>query len=199
MTPISGEENSHAFPLLDCWFGPPGSPEHDRSRDIWFKADPTFDEELRRRCLGDHEAAATGTRAHWLAAPDTALALVLLLDQLPRNLFRGSPRAYSCDAAARQAAGQALDCGFDRDIAPVRRWFFYLPFEHSEDMADQRRSLELFATLPFDDDRETCLRAAQRHYDIIARFGRFPHRNEVLGRRSTAAEVVFLREPGSRF
>jgi uncharacterized protein (DUF924 family) len=123
----------------------------------------------------------------------------LLLDQLPRNLFRGSPRAFSCDPAARQAARHAVGRGFDRAVAPVRRWFFYLPFEHSEDLADQQRGLELYASLPADEDRDLCLRAAQRHHDIIARFGRFPHRNEVLGRSSTAAEAAFLREPGSRF
>jgi uncharacterized protein (DUF924 family) len=199
MTSVNANENACAFSLLDFWFGLPGSPEHNRSRDIWFKADPAFDEALRRRFLGDQEAAAGGARAHWLDAPDTALALVLLLDQLPRNLFRGSPRAYSSDAAARQAAARAVDHGFDRRVVPVRRWFFYLPFEHSEAMADQQRSLELYASLPFDEDRETCLRAAQQHHDIIARFGRFPHRNVVLGRHSTAEEEAFLREPSSRF
>ena len=123
----------------------------------------------------------------------------MLLDQLPRNLFRGSPSAFSCDPEARQAARHAVGRGFDRAVAPVRRWFFYLPFEHSEDLADQQRGLELYASLPADEDRDLCLRAAQRHHDIIARFGRFPHRNEVLGRSSTAAEAAFLREPGSRF
>jgi len=185
--------------VLDFWFGAPGAPEHDRPRDIWFKAEPAFDEELRRRFLTDHEAAAAGDRAAWLAAPDTALALVLLLDQLPRNLFRGSPRAYGCDSAAREAAGHALTRGFDRLVAPVRRWFFYLPFEHSEDVGDQQRSIELFASLPADEDRDSCLRAAQRHHDIIARFGRFPHRNSVLGRVSTREEEAFLLQPGSRF
>ena len=185
--------------LLDVWFGVPGSPEHDRPRDTWFKTDAAFDQELRDRFLADHEAAAAGRLAGWMAAPETCLALILLLDQLPRNLFRGSPRAFSCDAAARQAARHAVDRGFDRAVAPVRRWFVYLPFEHSEDLADQQRSLELYGSLPPDNDRDLCLRAAQRHYDIIARFGRFPHRNHVLGRASTAKEEAFLREPGSRF
>ena len=108
-------------------------------------------------------------------------------------------RAFSCDPAARQAARYAVDRGFDRAVAPVRRWFVYLPFEHSEDLADQQRGLELYASLPDDQDRDLCLRAARRHHDIIARFGRFPHRNEVLGRSSTAEEAAFLRQPGSRF
>lgn len=185
--------------LLDFWFGAPGSPEHDRPRDIWFRIDPAFDRELRDRFLADHEAAAAGHLAAWLAAPDTSLALILLLDQLPRNLFRGSPRAYGCDADARAAAAHAVDRGFDRAVAAVRRWFFYLPFEHSENLADQRRSIELYAALPPGDDRDSCVAFAQRHYDIIARFGRFPHRNQVLGRPSTAEEEAFLREPGSRF
>ena len=185
--------------LLDFWFGPAGSPEHNRSRDIWFKADPAFDEELKRRFLADHEAAAAGARAQWLDMADTALALVLLLDQLPRNLFRGSPLAYSCDSAAREAAGHAVNRGFDRLVAPVRRWFFYLPFAHSEYLANQQRSIELYASLPADEDRDSCLRAAQSHYDIIARFGRFPHRNAVLGRVSTPEEKAFLLQPGSSF
>jgi uncharacterized protein (DUF924 family) len=185
--------------LLDFWFGAPGSAEHDRPRDIWFRAHAAFDAELRDRFLADHEAAAAGHLVAWLAAPDTCLALILLLDQLPRNLFRGSPSAYRCDADARAAAAHAVDRGFDRAAAPVRRWFFYLPFQHSEDLADQRRSLELFASLPPHENRDISLSATQRHYDIIARFGRFPHRNDVLGRPSTAEETAFLREPGSRF
>ncbi|HEV2551043.1 MAG TPA: DUF924 family protein [Stellaceae bacterium] len=199
MTDAAPAGPARAQLLLDFWFGAPGSPEHDRPRDIWFRADHAFDAELRHRFLADHEAAAAGALSPWLAAPDSALALVLLLDQLPRNLFRGSPRAYSCDPAARRAAGHAVDRGVDRAVAPVRRWFFYLPFEHSENLADQRRSLELYGSLPADQDRELCLRAAQQHHDIIARFGRFPHRNEVLGRSSTTEEEAFLREPGSRF
>jgi uncharacterized protein (DUF924 family) len=185
--------------LLDFWFGAPGSAEHDRPRDIWFKPDPAFDQELRDRFLADQEAAAAGRLAAWMAAPDPCLALILLLDQLPRNLFRGSPGAYRCDPEARAAAVHAVDRGFDCAVAAVRRWFFYLPFQHSEDLADQQRSLELCASLPADSDRDLCLRAAQQHYDIIARFGRFPHRNEVLGRSSTAEEAAFLRQPGSRF
>ena len=193
------EATARALPLLDFWFGAPGSAERDRPRDVWFRADPAFDEELRRGFLAAHEDAAAGALAHWLAAPDSALALVLLLDQLPRNLFRGSPRAYGCDVAAREAAGHAVERGFDRLVAPVRRWFFYLPFEHSEDLVDQRRSLQLFASLPPDGDRDSCVAFAQQHYDIIARFGRFPHRNAALGRRSTPEEETFLLQPQSRF
>jgi uncharacterized protein (DUF924 family) len=190
---------TRAWLLLDFWFDAPGSPEHDRPPDIWFEANPAFDQELCDRFQADHEAAAAGRLAAWMTAPDTCLALILMLDQLPRNLFRGSPRAYRCDPAARQAACHAVDHGFDRSVAPVRRWFLYLPFEHSEDLDDQRRGLELYGSLPADNDRDLCLRAAQRHHDIIARFGRFPHRNEVLGRLSTAEEAAFLREPGSAF
>jgi uncharacterized protein (DUF924 family) len=132
-----------------------------------------------------------------VTAPDTCLALILLLDQLPRNLFRGSPEAYACDAQARSAARQAVARGFDRTMPSVRRWFVYLPFEHSEELADQEASLALFGALPSSADNDNALRSVRRHHEIITRFGRFPHRNQILGRPSTAAELEFLKEPDS--
>jgi uncharacterized protein (DUF924 family) len=185
--------------LLDFWFGLPGSPERDRPREIWFKTDPLFDETLRRRFLGAYERAAAGGGRPWLDAPDSALALVLLLDQLPRNLFRGSPRAFASDPLARRAARHAVGRGFDQAMAPVRRWFFYLPFQHSEVLADQELSLALTETLPADQDKAEALDYARRHYRVIARFGRFPHRNRVLGRASTPEEEAFLQEKGAGF
>jgi len=122
-----------------------------------------------------------------------------LLDQLPRNLFRGTARAFASDARARSVARRALERGFACDAPPVRRWFFYLPFEHSEDLADQGLSLRLHGTLPDDEDKASAMDWARRHYDIIARFGRFPHRNSALGRISTAAEEAFLQGAGSAF
>src|ERR1700738_4350346 len=110
---------SEANTLLDFWFGAPGSAERDRPRDIWFRSDPVFDETLRRQFLGDHERAASGAYRAWLDEADSALALVLLLDQLPRNLFRGSPRAFASDPLAREAARHAIGCGFDRGMAPI--------------------------------------------------------------------------------
>jgi uncharacterized protein (DUF924 family) len=185
--------------LLDFWFGTPGSAERDRPRDVWFKTDPVFDETLRRQFLGDYERAAAGACRAWLDEAESALALVLLLDQLPRNLFRGLPRAFASDPLARDAARHALGNGFDRAMAPVRRWFFYLPFQHSEGFADQELSLALTATLPDDGDKAEALDYARRHHAVVARFGRFPHRNRVLGRVTTAEEEVFLKEKCAGF
>jgi uncharacterized protein (DUF924 family) len=192
-------EPDPAKSLLDFWFGAPGTPEHDHPRDVWFKTNPTFDAILHERFSRDHERAAAGEYAHWQGSPERCLALTLLFDQLPRNLFRGSARAYATDGQARAVARHAVEHGFDRASAPVRRWFFYLPFEHSEDLADQERSLELYASLPEGKDRDWCLYSARRHHEIIARFGRFPHRNRALGRVSTSVEEAFLREPNSSF
>jgi uncharacterized protein (DUF924 family) len=180
--------------VLDFWFGAPGSAERDRPRDIWFETDSVFDATLRARFLRDHERAASGAYHTWLDQADGALALVLLLDQMPRNLFRGSPRAFASDPLAQDAARHAVSRNFDRGIAPVRRWFLYLPFQHSEILADQELSLVLTETLPEDEDKAVALDYARRHHAVIARFGRFPHRNGVLGRPSTPAEEAFLRE-----
>lgn len=185
--------------LLDFWFAPAGDPAREKRRQIWFRSTPEFDAAVRANFLADHERAAAGALSDWEATPEGALALALLLDQVPRNVFRGSPRAYASDGEARAAAERALAQGFDREVPPVWRIFFYLPFEHGEDLCDQRRALELFTALPVDPDRPEALNEVRRHYDIIARFGRFPHRNAILGRESTAEEISFLKEPGSSF
>ena len=123
-----------------------------------------------------------------------------MLDQFPRNLFRDSPRAWATDALAREVARHALARGLDVTLPPVWRWFFYLPFEHSEDIHDQRLAVSLFeALVPQHPSGTEVLEYARRHHDIIARFGRFPHRNATLGRESTPEEVAFLQEPGSSF
>ena len=179
--------------LIDFWFGPEGDPGRERHRAIWFKSTEELDAEMRRRFLADHEAAAAGALSGWEDTPEGALALVLLLDQVPRNIFRDTPRAYASDALARAAADRALANGFDRLAPPVWRRFFYMPLHHSEDLADQRRSVALFATLPRNPDRRGSLRRYGRPYiEVIERFGRFPHRNAILGRPSTAEEIAFL-------
>jgi uncharacterized protein (DUF924 family) len=185
--------------LLEFWFGAPDDPARDRWRSVWFKTDPAFDAALCERFGADQERAAAGDYDGWIVAPDTALALVLLLDQLPRNLYRGTAAAYATDAKARQMARAALERGHDQVLAPVRRLFLYLPFEHSEDLADQALSVRLFEALPPVPGADEILWYVQRHYEIIARFGRFPHRNATLGRASTAAELDFLKEPRSGF
>ena len=181
--------------LLDAWFGPPGDPGRERHRDIWFKGTPQFDASLREAFLADYEAGAAGKLRSWEALPEGALALVLLLDQIPRNIFRDTPRAYAADAAARAAADRALARGFDRLVPEAWRRFFYMPFHHSENLADQRRSAALFDGLPGQRDRRGSLHRYGRPYvEVIARFGRFPHRNAILGRASTPEESAFLAE-----
>lgn len=152
--------------------------------------------ELRRRFLGLHEAAASGALNGWTATPEGALALVVALDQLPRNMFRGTPRAFATDPEARRRADAALVRGDDRRFPFHMAKFFYLPFMHSEALDDQRRCLALCAASPNGADTAEW---ARRHLDIVERFGRFPHRNAVLGRASTPEELEFLKEPGSSF
>jgi uncharacterized protein (DUF924 family) len=185
--------------LLDAWFGPLGDPDRERHRGIWFKSITEFDDALRHAFLADLEAGAAGELRSWEALPEGALALVLLLDQIPRNIFRSTPRAYATDAAACSVADRALRQDFDQLVPPVWRLFFYMPFHHSEGLADQRRSVALFDTLPRNPDRRGALRRYGRPYvEVIERFGRFPHRNEILGRGSTPDEIAFLAELDKR-
>jgi uncharacterized protein (DUF924 family) len=157
----------------------------------WFGGGEAFDAECRARFLDAHLLAAQGAFESWLADAEGALALLLLLDQIPRNVFRRSAHAYATDGLARHYAERALARGHDAQVDVGLRAFFYLPFEHSEAIADQERALDLFAGLPGD-----AARWAQLHHDIIRRFGRFPHRNAALGRASTAEERAFLAEGG---
>jgi uncharacterized protein (DUF924 family) len=156
--------------------------------DQWFTVDDAFDRVVRSRFLSVHEAAAAGQLADWQETREGALALVLLLDQFPRNMFRGQARAFATDAMARVVADRALACGYDQTTDPVMRPFFYLPFMHSEALADQDRCVRLYQVL---NDAEQ-LRYAMGHRDVIKTFGRFPHRNDALGRATTPAEKVFL-------
>jgi uncharacterized protein (DUF924 family) len=180
--------------VLDFWFGAPGSRERGRPRKAWFRKSEPFDAEIRRRFLATWERAGRGELAPWQATPLASLALIVVLDQLPRNMFRGTARAFASDSPALAAARETIAREFDRLLSPVERPFVYLPFVHAEDLAAQRRSLALFHELDPED-----MRNAKRHYEIIARFGRFPHRNAALGRESTAEEIEFLKQPGSSF
>jgi uncharacterized protein (DUF924 family) len=181
--------------LLDFWFGPPDDPAREQHREIWFKANDEFDAALRREFLADYDAAAADAVRSWETSPEGALAVVLLLDQVPRNIFRGTPRAYVTDAAARATADRALEREFDQLVPPAWRLFFYMPFHHSESIADQRRSVALFNTLPRNPDRRGSLRRYGYPYiEVIERFGRFPHRNGILGRQSTPEEIAFLAQ-----
>lgn len=158
----------------------------------WFTRDAAFDAQCETRFLGTHLRAARCEFEHWLENATGALALVLLLDQIPRNVYRGSAHAYATDGLARHYADRAIEAGFDAEVDAALRVFFYLPFEHSEATADQRRSLDLHARLP-DQGADAW---ARLHAEIIERFGRFPHRNPVLGRATTAEERAFLDAGG---
>ena len=181
--------------ILDFWFGAPGEPGHGEDREIWFKPNLDFDADIRRRFSSDYTDAAAGRREDWLREPGACLAYILLLDQFPRHIFRGDRRAWATDAKARAASELALARGFDAALAPNARKFLYMPYMHSELISDQRRSVSLFRSV----GDEVAMTAALRHLEIIERFGRFPHRNAVLGRRSTPEEEAFLLEPNSSF
>jgi len=160
--------------------------------DRWFKKADAFDEAIRLKFEPTHHAAARGAYSAWEDSAEGCAALLILLDQFPRNLYRGSGHAFATDPKARSIARTAVERGFDRQVDPVLRNFFYLPFEHSEDLADQDYSLAL-STEAGDPDS---LKWAQVHRDIILRFGRFPHRNPALGRMTTPEEQEFLDEGG---
>lgn len=186
--------------LLDFWFGPAGDPDRDRHRAIWFRATPDYDAALQREFLADYEKGATGELAAWEEAPEGALALVLLLDQIPRNIFRNTPRAYAADGLARAVADRALARGFDERVPPAWRLFFAMPFHHSENLADQRRSVALTQAVPREPGRAAggLRRYGMPYVEVIERFGRFPHRNAILGRPSTPEEEAFLAECRAR-
>jgi uncharacterized protein (DUF924 family) len=190
---------SNAQAVLDFWFGAPGTATHGRPRPEWFRKDAAFDDEIRRRFAALHAAAALGECERWKDAPGPLLALIVVLDQFSRNLYRDDPRAFSQDAQALAAARLMIANGWDLGRLPVERQFAYLPFEHSEDLAMQDRAFELFAPLEAYPETKGLSEWSEKHRAIIRRFGRFPHRNAVLGRVSTPEEIAFLREPGSRF
>ncbi len=174
------EVPERAQAMLDYWFGPLGDPERGQHRQIWFKSTAEHDDRLRDLFLADYERAASGALEAWEAAPESALALLLLLDP-----------------AARAAADRAMARGFDAALPPAWRKFFYMPFHHSEDLADQRRARMLAESLPRDRDDRDPERGGLRRYgrpyvEVIERFGRFPHRNAILGRASTPAEIEFM-------
>jgi uncharacterized protein (DUF924 family) len=189
-----------AVAVLDFWFEPgAGDAWRTTERGAWFRKDAAFDATIRER-FGDLIARGlAGGLGEWCVEPRGALARVLLLDQFTRNAFRGTPQAFAGDARALATAKAALAQGFDRELAPVERWFLYMPFEHSESLEDQERAVALFQALADETGLAGPLDWARRHEAIIRRFGRFPHRNAILGRPSTPEEIAFLQTPGSSF
>ena len=163
----------------------------DAGRDKWFKRDDAFDAEIREKFLPTYEAAAAGKLSAWEDSAEDTLALIIVLDQFPRNIFRGDARTFAADPLARAAANRALKRGYDQDLPAGDRGFLFLPFMHSEELADQLRCVELYRAASDAD-----LKYAEEHRDIIRRFGRFPHRNALLGRETTAEEQAFLAGGG---
>jgi uncharacterized protein (DUF924 family) len=189
--------------VIDFWFGPPGSPERGQRREIWFAPQSgdgsDFDREIEANFLASHEAAAAGELDHWADTPDGVLALCILLDQFPRNMFRGTARAFATDAKILGIVKETVAAGLDRDVHHVPGIFLYLPFEHSEDLADQHRFRELigrWADTPRGEDLE---KYADGHREVIERFGRFPHRNAALRRTNTPEEEAYLSDPDAGF
>ena len=177
--------------LLYFWFGTLDFVENIQKREIWFKSTPEFDHAIECKFMGAYELASENKLDNLIDDQASCLALIILLDQLPRNLFRHSARAYATDHKARSVAYHALDQKFDKNVSPWHGVFFYLPFEHSENINDQNLSVELFSNLNINSATE----AAIGHREVIEKYGRFPYRNEALGRVDTLEEKEFLKEP----
>lgn len=185
--------------ILDFWFGAPGTPAYGQLREAWFKVSSAFDAEILERFGNTHESALNGALDAWRAAPFSALALLIVLDQFSRNLYRGKPAAFAADPQALALAKEVVAQGWDREFLPVQRHFVYLPFEHAEDLATQNEAVRLFEQLRGDPQSAVAIDYAHRHRVVIERFGRFPHRNAILGRPSTPEEIEFLKQPDSSF
>lgn len=185
--------------LLDFWFDVPGSPAWNTYRRAWFKKDAAFDATVRAAFLPTWQAAVDGAPDDWSETPEGACARIVLLDQFPRNMFRGDPRSFATDAQALALTRRVIALGWDHRLpTPHHRMFCYMPLQHAEEMEAQQESVQETIALRNDTgiDQATW---AEHHRDIIARFGRFPHRNAVLGRACTAEEIAFLGQPGSSF
>ncbi len=176
--------------ILDFWF-------EETQPKQWFQVNPDFDQEILEKFEEPYNMAASGDFADWKNSADGILAYCILLDQMPRNMFRGTPRAFMTDGKALIASKYALSKGLDQILSPQKRRFVYLPFEHSENMSDQRRSVELFEKMKEDDPLGYDY--ALRHRDVIDKYGRFPHRNKILGRTNTPEEEEYLAQPNAGF
>ena len=184
--------HSLALEVLRFWFGE--GADYGQAHKRWFAKDPAFDAVVRQRFAPLLEQMLAGGHRDWLGTPRDSLARIVVLDQFPRNMFRGTARAFAADPLALEAAKHAVARGYDRDMLDVEKQFVYLPFEHSESLDDQERACALMRPLG-----EELYQWAVKHKVIIERFGRFPHRNPILGRTSTPAESEFLKQPGSGF
>lgn len=190
---------SRAGEVLDFWFGREGDPEYGRFREEWFRKDPAFDARVTAQFADLYEEASAGNLDGWRDDAESCLALVIVLDQFPRNMFRGDGRTHAEDDRALAASRDAVEHALDRELPAFQRMFLYMPFMHSESVEDQRRSVELFDRLAGEEGAPDVVSYAVAHRDIVERFGRFPHRNEILGRETTPEEAIFLTEEGSSF
>jgi uncharacterized protein (DUF924 family) len=185
--------------VLQFWFGRPEDIDYGKPRKFWFIKNPDMDNEIKSRFETTYRAAARGELNHWQTSPLTCLALIIVLDQFPRNMYRGHPLAFATDSQALKIARNAIEQNYDRQLLPVQRWFIYLPLEHSENLAHQETAVKLFASLENNPDNQRSLEYARQHLKVIQQFGRFPHRNQILKRESTPEELKFLQQPGARF
>lgn len=190
---------SHGDRVLAFWFGEDWRTAPPTPQQKWFTKDPIFDQAVKEWFLGTYEQAVEGRFESWMDSAEGALALTIVLDQFPRNIFRDTPQAFASDSPALMVASHAIDRDFDQDLPPVMRIFFYLPFEHSENRDHQNRCVQLLTPFASDPALKSYYEFALRHQAIVEQFGRFPHRNVLLGRPSTPAEIAFLQQPGSGF
>ncbi len=181
--------------VLSFWFGDPQEPEYGTPRAFWFQSTPEIDQQIRDFFGDAYEDAKAGRLDAMLQKAEDCLALVIILDQFPRNMFRGKPQSFATDGKALEIAKLAVSKGFDKELSLFQAKFLYLPYMHSENLDDQRECVRLFEAL----GEPQGLDYARKHMDIIARFGRFPHRNAILGRINTPEEIEFLAQPGSSF
>jgi uncharacterized protein (DUF924 family) len=185
--------------VLNFWFGEPDDPYYGSSRPEWFVRNDDFDAAIRERFGDAVETALNGGFEKWRDDFAGALSLTILLDQFPRNIYRGTAKMFAGDLRSRTVVARALEYALDTPLSPCQRLFLYLPFEHSEEPQDQIFCIQLFEAMPNVPEKGQWLEYARKHKEIIDRFGRFPHRNEVLGRPSTPEEIEFLKQPGSGF
>jgi uncharacterized protein (DUF924 family) len=197
MNPPSNHQHSDASDILDFWFG--ASLQSVEYRKEWFSKDPKFDEAIRSRFLSTYQQGAADQLEGWRLVAESSLAYVLLFDQLPRNIFRNTPQAFATDGKALSCAREAVTAGFDVSLPLLARMFFYLPFEHSEHIDDQHYAVALFGKFAQSAGMEGFDESAKRHCEVIERFGRFPHRNAILGRANTAEEDAFLKQASAWF
>lgn len=185
--------------IYEFWFGKPGEEGHGEVREIWFAGGPSVDREIRERFLGHYERAAAGECESWTSDARSLIALIVLLDQFPRNIFRGDKRSFAADPIAREHARRLVASPLHDKLITVEKVFAYLPFEHSEEIQDQENCVALYKAIEPHEAKEEWIDFAVQHYDIIRQFGRFPHRNDILGRENTPEEAAWLASSDQRF